>query len=258
MQRPPLALFGPRPRPWRLLGVGVLVGALVLGGVAGAQAKDQSQAVALGGATSARVEVDMAFGQLHVAPGSGSGGTPLPKGELLRGTFRFSSDNFGPEIGYAVKDKVGTLKIAQKGGDDFAWPWEDRDSAWDLALNPTVPANLTIVHAAGEGELAFGGLTLTGLRVVGGAGQSTLDFAGEWRQSLHAEVQQGAGKLALRLPRAVGVRVAIDPGLGDVHAAGFTATGNDVYVNAAYEAAPVKLDLAVSQGAGEVTLDLVD
>lgn len=249
----------------QLLGLGAVVGALLLGGGAGgaaaaeaAEGATRSATVALGDATSARVEVALAAGRLRVTGGSRAGaGRPMPSGELLRGEFTFDDAAFGPTIAYEVAGAAGRLRLNQADLADLAPSGDEQESAWILFLNPMVPTDLKVELGAGESELTLGGLSLTGLEVVTGAGETTLDFSGDWRQDLAARVDNGAGELTLRLPRAVGVRVAVVQGAGDVEADGFREAPADVYVNDAYGAAEVTLDLAISHGAGDIELELV-
>jgi hypothetical protein len=218
----------------------------------------RTETVALGGATAARIDVELGAGTLRLAGGSLAGaGTPMHGGELLRGEFVFANDGLAPRMVYAVEEQRGHLKVEQGGGDAFSWPWDDHHNEWRLFLNPTIPTDLTVEVGAGDSELSLGGLSLTDLEVATGAGETTLDFAGDWRANLNADVETGAGDLTVRLPRQVGVRVEVEQGIGDVVTDGFSEE-NGVFVNEAYGAAPVTLTLRVDHGAGSITLETVD
>ena len=246
----------------QILGTGTLVVASVLAlGAAGVAADDGptlAETVALGEASSARVEVEVGVGRLRLTGGSLAGaGTPMPIGQLLRGEFTYDDDTFAPTIDYAIEDGAGHLTLTQEGSSDgLAWPWDDRTNDWALYLNPTVPTDLSVALGAGESELALGGLTLTRLDVSTGAAKTTLDFEGDWRADLQAKIESGAGELTLRLPRDIGVRVQVDSGVGEVDADGFTEE-DGAYVNDAYGVSPVTLEIDVANGAGEVELELV-
>ncbi len=249
-----------RTRLGRLLGLGVMAGALLAATPAGMAAEDgptRAQNVALGGATAARVEVELEAGRLRLAGGSLAGaGTPMPIGELLRAEFTVDDEAPAPQVDYVVEGDTGRLRLAQEGNGDFAWPWDEEVSRWDLYLNPIVPTELNVEVGAGESELSLGGLTLTRLDVATGAGDATLDFAGDWRTDLTATVEGGAGELTLRLPREVGVWVEVNNGAGDIDADDFSEE-DGVYVNEAYGTSPVTIEVRVEHGAGDIELELV-
>lgn len=244
----------------RLLGLGAMAGALLTASAVGAAAEAGPmlvQSVPLGGAAAARVEVELEAGRLRLAGGSLAGaGTPMPIGELLRAEFTVDAAAPAPRVDYVVEGDVGRLRMAQEGDGDFAWPWDEEGSRWDLYLNPIVPTELDVEVGAGESELSLGGLSLTRLDVTTGAGETTLDFAGDWRSDLAARVEGGTGELTLRLPRQVGVRVEVNNGAGDVDADDLSEV-DGVYVNEAYGTAPVTIEIRVEHGAGDVELELV-
>lgn len=214
----------------------------------------RAETIALKGATSARVEVALEVGELRLAGGTmAEAGAPLGSGQLLRGEFTTTGGE--PAIDYVVDRRVGILHLAQAEGEGPAWPWRDRAERWNLYLNPTVPTDLHVQVGAGESRLALGGLSLSGLDVAVGVGPTTIDFAGDWRQGLSGRIQGGAGDLTLRLPRGVGVRVALEQGMGDVEVDGFRFH-DGAYANAAYGTSPITIDLTVEHGAGDVTLEL--
>jgi predicted membrane protein len=66
------------------------------------------------------------------------------------------------------------------------------------------------------------------------------------------------GEITLILPTAVGVRVAVDQGLGNVNAADLQEEAGNVYVNEAYETAAVTLDIEIDQAAGDINLRVAE
>ncbi len=93
--------------------------------------------------------------------------------------------------------------------------------------------------------------------VQGGAGEITLDLTGDWTRSADIEVTAGVGRLVLRLPEDVGVRVDVEGGLANVEASGLNRSGGD-YVNDAYDEVEIELDIVVTTGIGQVDLEVVD
>jgi hypothetical protein len=93
--------------------------------------------------------------------------------------------------------------------------------------------------------------------VQGGAGEITLDLTGDWTRSADIEVTAGVGRLVLRLPEDIGVRVDVEGGLANVEASGLSRSGGD-YVNDAYDEAEIELDIVVTTGVGQVDLEVVD
>ena len=251
------------PRVWYRLGLSIMriliVGFIAALPVVGSATAEQTrvETVALGAARSARIEIALEAGQLHVTGGSLAGsGRPLAREDLVRGEFSAGTDTAPPAMRYEVRGEAGHLAIEQATGGGFTWPWEHHDARWAVALNPTVPTDLRVALGAGECELYLGGLTLTGLAVKVGAGETTLDFTGDWQDDLAATIESGAGELAVLVPRDLGVRIDVEQGAGTIEADGFTAV-DGVYVNDAHGQSAVTLDLVIEQGAGDIRLELV-
>ena len=221
-----------------------------------AQESSRSESIALEGATAAEVQVTMEGGTLHVASAPAEAGTPEAADELLRGEFRFGEER-APDIAYRVENGVGWLAIEQGGGSFFDLDVDEDPNEWALALNPTVPTRLAITVDVGEIDLELDGLQLTGLDLTTNVASTTLDFGGTWEQDLQAQMRGDLGEWTLRLPREVGVRVAIDSELVTIDAGEFSET-NGVYVNEAYGTAAVTLDIAIEQDIGDITLELID
>ena len=236
-----------------IVGVGLAATGLGLGVVANdAFAVDElrtdSRAVALNGAETARVELEMGVGELALRGGGSPGG-------LLNADFTYNVDDWEPEVDYRVDGAEGTLELRQPDDNRaFRW-WQDAENAWDVRLNDAVPTDLRVQLGVGESVLRLGGLNLTGLDVAAGIGETDVDFSGAWTRDLDARIESGVGEVTVTLPTDVGVRVEADQGLGDVDAAGLIQDG-DVYVNAAYGESPVTLRLEVEAGVGEINLKL--
>lgn len=124
-----------------------------------------------------------------------------------------------------------------------------------MQLNNTIPLDLKLNMGAGKAVLDLRSLTLTGVNIDAGAGELQMDLSGAWAQSAAITIEGGVGKVTLRLPKDVGVRVEATAGLGRVNANGLSKEG-DAYVNTAYATSAVALTITVKAGIGEVNLEL--
>jgi hypothetical protein len=115
--------------------------------------------------------------------------------------------------------------------------------------------DLSVDVGAGTSDLQLGSLSLTGLGVNLGAGESTIDLSGDWQRDLDVTINGGAGDIRVRLPGDVGARVEVDTGIGSVDASGMTKDGN-VYTNTAYGTSEVTLRVDLKAGVGQITLDV--
>ncbi len=189
-----------------------------------AEMQTENVSVPLGAAKSVDVHLQMAAGELDI-----SGGSP----QLLDGTIKYNVPEWKPDVSYSVHDGDGSLMVMQPeashttiGGVKYTW---------DLHLNNAVPLNVAV-------EM--------------GAGNSTVDLTGNWKQNVTASIQGGVGEAHIKLPRDVGVRVTVDGGLGSVDAPDFKKDG-DEYVNDAYGKSKVTVEVHVTGGIGEVYLELM-
>jgi hypothetical protein len=123
--------------------------------------------------------------------------------------------------------------------------------------NPVACEQLTM--AAGAAQFTATGLGNANCRRVafsGGVGDVTLDFTGEWRQHLAADVNVSIGSLRLRIPRDVGVSLRLNRFLASFERAGFTKRGN-TYYSTNYESARYRLTLDVRAAIGGVDVTWV-
>lgn len=206
------------------------------------QEASESRIVELGGATSARVQVDMGAGELRV---DGSGG------KLLDAEFHYTAAEWKPQVKYDVTAGRGYLTIRQPAIHGFNTG--NQENRWDLRLNDKIPLDLHVNLGAGQGTFKLSGMAVRRLSVDIGAGQLEIDLTGSWDQDLDARIQGGVGEATVRLPREVGVRVEATGGLGGIHAQGLRKEGS-YYFNDAYGKSGVRIRLDVTGGIGQINL----
>jgi hypothetical protein len=114
--------------------------------------------------------------------------------------------------------------------------------------------------SAGAAELSVIGLgnsRCDDIEFEGGVGRVTLDFSGSWTSSTRVQVKMAIGELTLRLPRKVGVRIAMDKFLSRFAPAGLVLRGNE-FVSPGYDRSQRKLDLDLTTAMGGVNVEWVD
>lgn len=231
------------------------------------QLQTESTSVELDDAESVRVDINMGAGELAL-----SGGAV----ELLEADFTYNVAELKPEVTYSD----GTLTVSQpdvRFNLASLWNMNDYRYEWNLRLNDQVSVDIGIGLGAGRAELDLGSLSLDSLDVDAGAGdvildlsgvaaperldirmgagEVTADLGGDWQNDLDATIEGGVGKMTLVLPRAAGVRVDVEGGLGSVNADDLSKDG-DSYTNDAYGEADVTLRIEIEAGVGEINLEL--
>jgi hypothetical protein len=95
------------------------------------------------------------------------------------------------------------------------------------------------------------------LKLSGGVGEVVLDFTGDWRSDMSADISMGLGALTLRVPRGVGVRVHKEGLLAGFDSQGLVKRG-DAYFSEDWEGADRKLDINVDAALGSIRMAWVD
>lgn len=116
-------------------------------------------------------------------------------------------------------------------------------------------SQVDINSGAGKIELhSVGNANLDRLSVKSGAGELSLDLNGAWTRSASIDVIAGVGKVTVRVPREVGVKVKTGASpVGKVIVQDLLSSDGG-YVNEAYATATIKLDVSLTTGVGELTV----
>jgi hypothetical protein len=191
---------------------------------------------------------------------------------LLNADFTYNVADWEPRVTYNVTDNVGRLDI--RHAESNALPvMDEARNEWDLRLNDDVPLDLRIEVGAGDHDLDLEGLILTELDVKLGAGEMNLtlgdnkgldridldvgagdvkiDLSGLWEGDAVVSIQGGVGKTTLYLPQAVGVRLSVTQGIGDLDVSGLSREGG-AWINEAYGESDTTLDVDIQAGIGEI------
>jgi len=205
-----------------------------------------SEAVALDGAETARVELRMGVGEVRVAGGASG---------LLDAGFIYNVEEWKPVVKYNVQDGEGRLVVQHPpgAGDLNIRDTDNLRNEWDLKLNDQVPMDMDLELGVSDSTLNLGALNLHTLDVQVGVGRSTLDLTGNWQHDVEANITGGIGEATVDLPADVGVRVHIEEGIGSVDTVGLHKEGDD-YVNDAYGTSPTTLDIDIAGGIGDINL----
>jgi len=124
--------------------------------------------------------------------------------------------------------------------------------------NPDICRAIVIeVGAAQFTATGLGNLNAERLSLHGGVGEVILDFTGEWKSDMTADVAMGLGALTLRIPRGVGVRVRKGGILAGFDSQGLIKRG-DVYFSEDWDSAERKLTIDVDAALGSVRVAWVD
>jgi hypothetical protein len=206
--------------------------------------RSETKSVDLGSATTARVQINFAAGNLNVEGGANS---------LMDATFQYNVDDWKPEVKYSVNGSQGGLLVSQQEAGSMLPVGKQVINDWTIQLNEAVPLDLEIQADAGNSKLNLGALDLASLQVKVGAGTTRLDLSGNWDHDVTAAVNAEVGDLSINLPGEVGVRVNLDKDLVSLSTTGLTKDG-DSYINQAFGTAPHTLTLVIRAGVGAIEL----
>jgi hypothetical protein len=210
----------------------------------------ETSQVPLKGATGLTVDIVQGVGDLTLR---GSAEAT----DAVRTAFTFAPEAWRPEVSSSVNGTSASLSIRQP--DQSGVPlFGDMRNDWVITIPGKVPTDLTLKLGVGTSDVDLRVADITRLSALTGVGDTTIDLSGPRATDLPARIECGVGRLTLRLPKNVGVRVTgRKDGVGNFSADGFIAGANS-WENPAYAGSGPKIDVDLVRGVGDVTLVLVD
>src|SRR5439155_1021842 len=153
--------------------VGIVMTALALSGChagsrAAVETRHETNSVDIGKVDTARVEINMNAGELHV-----KSGTP----KLLEADFAYNVPEWKPVVDYRTNQSRGDLTISQPKSSGVSF--RNTVYTWELKLTDQLPLDITAKLGAGEANLELGRMNLQHVAVNIGAGSLKVDLRGE-------------------------------------------------------------------------------
>jgi Cell wall-active antibiotics response 4TMS YvqF len=188
---------------------------------------------------------------------TGKGGLRVVSRNQLRQT---ASVTFSPRVDLDVDLALGASDADIELGGLRMAGWKVQTGASQAVVRFSQPngtrcrSGAVSSGAADLTVLGLGNSRCDRLDFEGGIGKMTLDFGGTWSVSSDVGVKMAVGELVLRLPRQVGVRIALDKFLASFKPAGLEQQGTR-YESAGYAEAERKLDITVTTAVGEVRVE---
>jgi len=210
--------------------------------VATGETRHDTPSIELDKSESARVEIRMGAGELHV-----KGGTP----KLLEADFTYNVPECKPVVDYHASPSGGDLTISQPG--NSGGRFRKTVNTWNLKLNGQLPLDVTTNLGAGEANLELGQMNLRSVEVNIGAGEMKMDLRGEPKRDYHVKIQGGVGQATVYLPKDAGISATATGVIGDISATGLEKR-DGVWINPDRVNAPVTVHLDVKGGIGEIQL----
>lgn len=174
-----------------------------------------------------------------------------------------ASVTFSPEVDLALDLTLGAVDANLELGGLRVTRLDLKTGASRTAVRFSRPNAVRCEHAiisAGAAEvsvLGLGNSRCGEIEFEGGVGKVTLDFAGAWTSNARLKAKLAVGELTLRLPRRVGVRIALDKFLASFEPVGLIRRA-DGFVSPNYDRSQRRLDIELATAVGGVKLEWVE
>jgi hypothetical protein len=191
---------------------------------------------------------------------AGQGGVRVVSGKQLR---QLATIAISPRADLALDLTLGAVDADIELGGLRISDLDLKTGASRATVRFSRPNGMRCRHAAfsaGAAEVSIVGLGNSRCDEIvfeGGMGTVLLDFSGTWTSSAQVEVKMAVGEITLRLPRWVGVRLAMDKFLSSFEPAGLARRG-DAFVSSNYDRAEQRLDLDLKTAMGGVNVEWVE
>ena len=205
----------------RLAVLGAILGLLVMAGaayillfgdeldfVSSPEPTVETFSVEMGNTTSSDINLDLSFPETSLHGLSDSG-------ELFLAEIGHVGD-----VNFTVSgEEEKTINLKQIGWESgYQWlqsKLEGEVMAWDIALSPRIPFNLTVDGSIGKSELDLSDLRLSDFNYDGGTGASTIILPAS-REGYETKIESGTGMVTVVLPENSNLTIHVDSGTGQI------------------------------------------
>jgi hypothetical protein len=194
-----------------------------------------------------KAKVDLKIGAAHLRLSAGSG-------ELLTAGFKYSNEEWKPQISYKVRENTGFLEIKQPDNNPYNIENGDKYS-WSLKFTDKIPLDFNIELGAGLSEINLDNLFIDRFSMDIGVGKAEIDLGANWKSNAEIHLNGGIGLTIIHVPQNVGVSIEINKGLGEVEVRNLKKTGTNVYENDAFSGAGPKIRVYLKTGIGKIEID---
>ena len=119
--------------------------------------------------------------------------------------------------------------------------------------NQTLMETFTIEGGVGKMSISkLGNANLEDFNFEGGVGSYELDFTGDYKRDVSADIEMGMGKLKIYLPRYIGTRIQVDKSFLSSFSVDEVYKSGDIYYNDKWDKSKYSLDLSVEAGVGKI------
>lgn len=235
---------------YRLAIVSVAIGVVVVLALSGGLSAGVGQTLdvkqALGGATSARLELDLTTNALNLTAAASS--TDVVWGTITGGR----SERLTQDASRRGNLVAVTLRARQRGW-PIAFGSARGGGPWELQMNENLATDLVIDGGVGAIDLDLWNANLTGLAIDAGVGALTITLPASG--GFTGEIDGGVGKLTVNVPSDLAIVINLDTGVGNINFdSGFQKNGSDYSSPAAAAGQRVAARLNIDAGVGSVNV----
>jgi hypothetical protein len=243
-----------RPYTWgRPLTVGLVIAAMLLAVFwnrsqptfrTGQTTETISQTIT---ATRAEIQIGTSIGKLEISAST--------SGKLIDGTLELGNRN-RLEREFTTRGSAQFVRLeAGMNGPSIGLPYftDSQNSDWKLGLSPNIPLVLRIKTGIGKSEIDLSKLRVTDFTLEGGVGKSNVTLP--MRGRVTARIESGIGKTDVRIPNGMSARIRASSGIGSINISGDYQHIGNVYTSRGFETASNRLELEISGGIGQITVE---
>jgi hypothetical protein len=199
------------------------------------------------GADAAQVTLEIGVAEAEITP-------------LTDSTDLFVAQvNYDAPVQFTITDGAQRqIRLADEGDEFFGS--SDGDALWQVALNDSVPLDLTVNSGVGETRLELLGTLLTNLHIDADVGDVTVYLPATTHT---VSVDGDVGEITLVLPLEAGVRLSAEVSVGEldvtdrlerISGESETTGESGVWQTDGFAEAAVQITIAVTADVGEITI----